>query len=115
MSSTQSGLVELTAALNGWRANKKKSERVPAELLSRARSLRGGDVSDREICKTTGLSWNQLLPKPKAKKPKAEFVEIPPVVTAEPVVVEIHDGEKSVIIRFGPSVDIEKLLSHFYI
>jgi hypothetical protein len=112
---TQSELNQVAAALKDWRANKKtKFERIPPELLQRARSLRGGDLCDNEICVATGLSWNQLIPKTKKKKVATEFVEIPPMVVNEPVVVEIHDGTKSVIIRF-PMVDVEKLLSHFYI
>ena len=111
--STPSELIEVTEALNDWRANKRaKFERIPPELLRRARRLRGGAISDREICKTTRLSWMQLIPK--TKKRVTEFVEIPAIMASDPVVVEIHDGARSVIIRFGPSVDVEKLVSQFY-
>lgn len=110
---TTTELDELVKLFSLWRANKKsRAERLPDELVKRARELRGGRFSDREICKRTGLNPYRLPPaKPKKK---AEFVEIPQVVTSEPVVVEIHDGEKSIIIRL-PSVDVEKLLSHFYV
>ena len=112
---TPSELDQVTAALKDWRANKKtKFERIPPELLARARALRGGSVSDNEICTATGLSWTQLIPKTKKKNAAAQFVEIPPMVMSEPVVVEIHDGDRSVIIRF-PLIDVEKLLSHFQI
>jgi hypothetical protein len=115
VTTAESKLAEVVAALCEWRTQKKSRwERMPAELLNRVRELRGGDVSDHEICKATGLSWNQLIPKSKTRKSKPAFVEIPPVSVPEPVVVEIHDGDKSVIIRF-PSIDVEKLLSHFYI
>lgn len=110
---TPTALDELVKSFSDWRANKKsRADRLPEELLRRARELRG-QFSDREICKRTGLNPYRLPPSGRKKK-DAEFVEIPPVQVAEPVVVEIHDGDKSIIIRL-PSVDVEKLLSHFYV
>jgi hypothetical protein len=101
MAETRLELEAVTAALSEWRANKKsKHERVPVELLKRARDLRGGDVSDREICKVTGLSWTQLIPKPKAKRSAAEFVEIPPLAgPTEMLTIEVHDGSRSIIVH----------------
>lgn len=111
---TATELDELVKSFSEWRANKKtRAERLPPELLRRARELRGGQFSDREICKRTGLNPYKL-PSSKPRKKDAEFVEIPRVMTSEPVVIEIHDGNKSIIIRL-PSVDVEKLLSHFYV
>ena len=113
--STPSDLTEIAASLRDWRANKKtKYERIPDELLRRARGLRGGSFSDNKICTVTGLSLKQLAPKNKTQKSTMEFVELPPVHMQEPVVVEIHDGTRSVILRFCPSINIEKLLSQFY-
>jgi hypothetical protein len=110
---TPTALDELVKSFSDWRTNKKsRADRLPEELLKRARELRG-QFSDREICKRTGLNPYRLPPSGRKKK-GVEFVEIPPVLATEPVVVEIHDGDKSIILRL-PSVDIEKLLAHFYI
>jgi hypothetical protein len=112
---TPTALDELVKSFSEWRANKKtRAERLPPELLRRARELRGGQFSDREICKRTGLNPYKLPSSKPKKKDVPEFIEIPQVMASEPVVVEIHDGEKSIIIRL-PSVDVEKLLSHFYV
>jgi hypothetical protein len=112
--STPSRLAQVAEALKDWRTTKKtKFERIPIDLMNQVRGLRGGEFSDSEICKATGLAWVQLIPKPKAKKAAEKFVEIPPLLMAEPVVVEIHDGDRSVIIRLGPSFDVEKLISRF--
>jgi hypothetical protein len=110
---TPTALDELVKSFSDWRANKKsRAERLPEDLLKRARELRG-QFSDREICKRTGLNPYRLPPSGRKKK-DPEFVEIPPVQAPESAVVEIHDGDKSVILRL-PSVDVEKLLAHFYI
>ena len=70
---TTTELDELVKLFSLWRANKKsRAERLPDELVKRARELRGGRFSDREICKRTGLNPYRLPPaKPKKPPPKS--------------------------------------------
>ncbi len=119
--STSPELIEVAATLNEWRAHKKtKFERIPRDLLARVRGLRGGANSDREICKVTGLAWNQLHPKarklksakPLQSKAPPELIELPPLVPPpEVVTVEILEGARLITIRVPASVDAAKLLS----
>jgi hypothetical protein len=102
-------LDELEQAFQEWRSTKKTSrERVPRELLERARGL-AGQFSENEILRRCGLPKRRVFPKQKSKRP--EFVEIPSEVVATPITVEIRSRDQLISVTLPASTDLGTLFS----
>ena len=104
-------LDELEQAFQEWRSTKKTSrERVPRELLERARGL-AGHFSENEILRRCGLPKRRVFPKPQLEP--AEFVEIPTEMTAmpTPITIEIRSRDQLISVTLPASTDLGTLFS----
>lgn len=109
---------EVEAAFSAWRVTKKsKGQRIPEELLVRARELTK-EIPEKIVCKRLQLHKRKLSEKPTKEKPIDPFVEVRGIdlrgpSTAAVIVIEIREAKGKQITITAPMIcDLKQLFSN---
>lgn len=105
-------LYELEQAFLNWRSQKKsKRDRIPAELLERAREL-SQSFSEREICKATRIPASRLFPR--STERASGFVELPGAMgfdLQQRIAVEIRKEDRTLTVQLPGATPLGYLFS----
>ena len=106
-------LEELKQEFETWRANRQsRFDRVPPVLKARARAM-VAEFSEKQIRRATGLTRNNLFPRPSKKQNSAgQFVELGQMPLPTPSIeIEIRSEAHVILLRVAGTTPLSQLIS----